>query len=220
MSEVIRFWTDLENQCEGKGISRKALSDYKSRLMANLECDGQAGIAPTGKARACALELVTHDIEIEELEERLRLAQRRRDLVSRELWLYVEEQYGRTERRVLEFNPVSARFYYRSTPLDERTGSYIKSLVEYRLLVEKVLKSPVSAHRMTEDYQLPEWLRELAKTVVGGDLRPALRGVLDECLSSRERAKLWSGVAMRKDWPGWFRSVLKVLCVEDGNRCQ
>jgi hypothetical protein len=159
-----------------------------------------------------ALEMMTAQVEQLALCESASRATELMEIKRREFWLTLFEKAGVENHDDLLFDPNTCSIRRRSGIGQHTTQpSYQSSLEGYRQLISAALTNPLAAGQMARDICLPSWLQELARAITTGDLRPALREVIQECLDDPKTAGRWSDLAKESELPDWIIRMAELM---------
>ncbi len=144
------------------------------------------------------------------LMERLKMVEARYELADQEFWMSIHEDLEFGENQGLSFDPASGAIYSVESN-DGCSSSYQKSVEGYKHLLEEVLNNPLTAHRMSYDPMLPEWLRVTASVLVSKGLKPAIRAALEDGIKDPAYAQTLYSVGKGSGWPSWLVETLELL---------
>jgi hypothetical protein len=206
-----KFWIHVANKVDkipgGKryteNLRKKCLeSEYMGEEVIKLE---------EGPAYQKALEMVAADVELMYLRDKLLRAEERRKLKEKEFFLYILEETDLDEDMKLSFDPVAVTVRKRTKRKEDSPDSYKATLNGFKTLIEEAISNPLPALRMADDETLPDWLREMARVITTGSLKPNLRRAIEECIEDPGLAKRWHNVAIKEEMPHWFIEMTHIL---------
>ncbi len=211
-----RIWADVAQQCARIGVDERDVHKTRTRLAGQQQEGHLLTYLDDGLAEETAARMLQLRVEREYLQDRLERISAREELVQQEFWLAVTEQLGVDSNRQMAFDADSGAVYLGGNTDAEESRSYFKTLKGYRNLLEQALESPLVAHRMANDHQLPTWLQTTAEVLVSRGLKPAIRSALEKGVNDPEYARLMFQAGENSGWPSWLVDALEMLgdCVE------
>ncbi|MES9831916.1 MAG: hypothetical protein ABW139_06695 [Candidatus Thiodiazotropha sp. DIVDIV] len=205
-----KIWDNVRTESKNKGIAVRHV-DKVRRELGEIVYEGEVvAYVADGESQQSASRMLALRVEQAYLKERLQMIIEKEKLATREFWLSVHDEYGMDDSREVSFDPDTGAVYSRYEANDN-SYSYHKTINGYTKLLEEAMDNPLIAHRMSQDYMLPEWLKEIAGVLVSDGLKPAIRSALEDGLKDPGYAALLSRAGQTKAWPTWLVKALEVL---------
>ncbi|MCG8054892.1 MAG: hypothetical protein JAY94_04335 [Candidatus Thiodiazotropha endolucinida] len=204
------LWDNVRTESQNKGISMRYVDKIR-RELGEVAYEGEVvAYVADGEAQQTAFRMLALRVEQAYLKERLQMIVEKEKLATREFWLSVHDEYGMDDSREVSFDPDTGAVYSHYEE-NNNSYSYHKTVNGYAKLLEEAMDNPLIAHRMAQDYMLPEWLKEIAGVLVSDGLKPAIRSALEDGLKDPGYAALLSRAGQTKAWPAWLVEALEVL---------
>ena len=206
------IWQAVKKKCIEKGIPVRYLETTRREMSSMVTHEGQPLAWLDHEQTEILLRVLVARVEESCLRSRLDVARQSGMLAARELGIKLAENLGIDEERI-KLDPETGAVYCGkdSTGDGPASETYHRTLKGYGSLLEQAMESPLVAHRMVNDGILPQWLRDAARVLVSGGLKPAIRCALEDALADPDHAATLYQGGIEMGWPGWLIDTLEVL---------
>ncbi len=204
------IWDVVEYTTREKGVTKRHIAKLRDSLFEQSHHGQVLAYLADGEAFDKASKMLALKVESISLMERLKMVEARYELADQEFWISIREDIELGENQGLSFDPASGAIYSVGSN-DGCSSSYQKSMEGYKHVLEEALNNPLTAHRMSYDPMLPEWLRETAGVLVSKGLKPAIRTALEDGIKDPAYAQTLYSVGKGSGWPNWLVETLEVL---------
>ena len=159
-----------------------------------------------------AIELLASEIEQMFYQDKMQRSAERHGLKKKEFWLSIYEETGLDGKEILCFDPEDLEIRKQNSDSPgENPESYDATLNGLAETVNACLYNPLIAGRVVYDSCVPWWIRDMARVISHGNLKPVLRKNIQLCIEEPGLARKMSSLAVQEKMPDWFVELTKVL---------